>query len=68
MNPTVLLAEQLIQYGVMVMTGLLAGDNSAAQFNPVFSAALAANRPLTPDEWAPIQAAADAAHNALQNA
>lgn len=62
------LAIQLIQYGVMFLTGLKNGDTLAAQFNPVFSQALAENRPLTADEWAPIQAASDAAHAALQSA
>jgi len=69
MNPT--LIEQIIQLISWGMTGLLSlkeNDASNAAFIPALRAALAENRPLTAEEWAPIQAAVDAAHTGLQNA
>jgi hypothetical protein len=69
MNPA--LAAQLIEIGRLALMGLLQlkeNDQSNGLYIPSLNAALAENRPLTAEEYAPITAAADAAHAALQAA
>ena len=69
MNPE-LLAQliQLIEWGVSGLLDWKAIQASNAGFAPSLKAALAENRPLTDDEWAPIHTSAQAAHDALANA
>lgn len=69
MNPE--LAEQIIAFIRWALAGAFAvkeGDATNAQYAPIFEAALAENRPLTAEEWAPIESLADAAHQGLQGA
>ena len=67
MDPMLILQiEQLFQW---VATGLLKwkqSDGTDAPFVPVFKQVLVENRPLSTDEWAPIEAVVDqATQNAL---
>lgn len=69
MNPE--LVAQLIQLFQWAVSGALdwkANQANNAQFLPTLTAALNENRPLTADEWAPIDAAAQAAHDKLAGA
>lgn len=69
MDPALILQiEQLIQWAA---TGLLKwkqSDGTDAPFVAVFKQALTENRPLTAEEWAPIEAVVDAATQAALNA
>lgn len=65
------LISQLISLIEWGLTGALAfkqNDAFVGQFVDTLKAALAENRPLTDAEWAPIDAAAQAAHDALRDA
>lgn len=69
MNP--LLLNQiisLVQWGITALGVVKEGDATNAQFIDTLKQALAENRPLTPEELAPIEALADAAHQGVQNA
>lgn len=69
MNPLLLTQlEQLFQWGVSGLLDWKAAQAANDQFLPSLQAALAGNRPLTTDEWAPIHAAAQAGHDTLANA
>lgn len=69
MNPA-LVAQliQLIQWGITGALAFKANDAFVGQFVATLQAALDENRPLTDAEWAPIDAAAQAANDRLQNA
>lgn len=69
MNPQLLAQlEQLIAWGISGALDWKAQQASDAAFAPTVLAALRENRPLTAEEWAPIHADAQAAHDALANA
>lgn len=59
---------QLVEWSVSGLMDWKANQATNAQFADTLKAALNENRPLTADEWAPIDAAAQAAHDALANA
>ena len=69
MNPE-LIAQliALVQWGLKGLITIKEGDAVNAQFIDTLKVALAENRPLTAEEWAPIEALADAAHQGAQNA
>jgi hypothetical protein len=65
------LAAQLIEIGRLALIGLLQlkeNDQSNGLYIPSLNAALSEDRPLTAEEYAPVAAASDAAHAALQSA
>ena len=69
MNP--LLISQLISlitWGIKGLGVIKEGDATNAQFIETLRTALNENRPLTPAEWAPVEALADAAHQGVQDA
>jgi hypothetical protein len=69
MNPLLIQQiEQLFQWGVSGALAWQANRAQNAQWLPVLSAALAANRPLNDEEWSTIHNSAQAAHDALANA
>lgn len=69
MNPALLSQLiQLIQWGITGALAFKANDAFVGQFADTLKAALAENRPLTDEEWAPIDAAAAAASQRLQDA
>ena len=69
MNPLLLTQlEQLFQWSISGVLDWKTTQATNAQFLPSLQAALAGNRPLTAEEWAPIHNGAQAAHDALANA
>lgn len=67
MNPA-LIAQilQLFQWAAAGLIQIKNADGTDGQFAPVLRAALEENRPLTADEWAPIEALVNTAtQNAL---
>lgn len=68
-NPVLLnQIEQIIEWGVSGYMDWQAIQAADADFITNFKAALAANRPMTDDEWTATHTAAQAAHDALANA
>lgn len=69
MNPALLSQLiALVQWGLTALGAIKEGAATNAQFIESLKLALAENRPLTTEEWAPIEALADAAHQGVQNA
>ena len=58
----------LIQQGISIAAGAFAGVPAALQARATVETLVREKRDPTPDEWAAINAAASAAHTALQSA
>lgn len=60
--------EQLFQWGVAGLLKWKDAQGNDEAWVPVFRAALAESRPMTVEEWAPLEAQVDAATQAALNA
>lgn len=60
--------EQLLQWAATGLLKFKEADGTDAQWAPVFRQALTENRPLSADEWAPIEALVDATVQAALDA
>jgi hypothetical protein len=60
--------EQLLQWAATGLLKIKEADGTDAVWAPVFRQALTESRPLTADEWAPIEALVDATVQAALDA